>query len=97
MDVLRVEAGDGPIVTLRYWAALRSAAGREGDVVRLDAPTTLAELRARVRERYDDRFARVLDVCSVLVEEQPAGRGSGADVVVRPGQTVDFLPPFAGG
>jgi hypothetical protein len=43
------------------------------------------------------RLARVLAVCSVLVGEQPLGGADPTTVVVEPGATVEFLPPFAGG
>ena len=43
------------------------------------------------------RLARVLGSCSVLVGERPVGTRSHADVRLEPGETVEFLPPFAGG
>ncbi|WP_278258670.1 hypothetical protein [Nocardioides convexus] len=42
-------------------------------------------------------FADVVRVCSVLVGERPVSSGDPGAVVVRPGETVEFLPPFAGG
>jgi molybdopterin synthase sulfur carrier subunit len=42
-------------------------------------------------------MAGVLEVCSVLVGDRPVSTEDPADVVIRPGDEVQFLPPFAGG
>jgi sulfur-carrier protein len=83
-------------VRVRYWAAARAAAGRDGDDV---SGGTLADVLAEVRRQHADnaRFLRVVDVCSVLVGEQPVGSQDPASVRVAPGETVELLPPFAGG
>jgi sulfur-carrier protein len=94
-------AADSPAgqVRLRYWAAARAAAGVEHDVVDVAGATTLAELKRRARELHtsSDRFAPVLETCSVLVGDQPVASEDPLSVEVLPGQTVEFLPPFAGG
>ena len=89
----RQDAGD---VTLRYWAALRSAAGAASDSV---ASGRLDEVLARVAAAHAEnpRFGQVLAICSVLVDEEPVGVRDPAEVEVRPGSVVDLLPPFAGG
>lgn len=85
-------------VTLRYWAAAKAAAGTDSDVVEVDGAVTLARLLVEARRRHPDgRLARVLEVCSVLVGERPVGGDDPAEVEVRPGEVVEFLPPFAGG
>jgi molybdopterin converting factor small subunit len=86
-------------VRLRYWASLRAAAGVEEDVVEVAGETSLAALRARAADLHaaSERFVAVLGTCSVLVGDQPVASGSPEAVQVRPGQTVEFLPPFAGG
>jgi hypothetical protein len=43
------------------------------------------------------RLPGVLEVCSVLVGDEPVKSRDPETVLVRPGQTVEFLPPFAGG
>lgn len=98
-----MSAGDGDStagrVRLRYWAAARAAAGREEDVIEVEGPVSLASLRARAKDLHatSHRFAAVLDTCSVLVGDRPVASEDPASVEVRPGQTVEFLPPFAGG
>ena len=85
-------------VTLRYWASARAAAGTDTDQLDVTGPETLAELVRRAREVHpDQRFAQVLSCCSVMVGDRPVSTGDPAAVVVEPGATVEFLPPFAGG
>jgi len=83
-------------VTVRYWAAARAAAGRDSDDVE---PGTLAQVLGEVRARHagDERFARVLGVCSVLIGDRPVGARDHDAVRVSPGDVVELLPPFAGG
>jgi sulfur-carrier protein len=95
-------AGSVPVVgtvTVRYWAAARAAAGVEADRLPVEAGTTLADVLAQVGAAHADRprLAEVLSVCSVLVGERPVGTADPAAVPVRAGDTVELLPPFAGG
>lgn len=89
---------DAPVttVTVRYWAAARAAAGVESEQV---AAATMAELIAAITSRHADRdrFADVIASCSALVDEVPVGRRDPAQVPLAPGQSIEFLPPFAGG
>ncbi len=87
------------VVEVRYWAAARAASGVASDRVPVGDGTTLAELLDAVRRLHRDRprLKDVLAVCSVLVGERPVGAADPAQVVVRPGDTVELLPPFAGG
>ncbi len=43
------------------------------------------------------RFAEVLSCCSMMVGDRPVTTGDPEQVLVQPGATVEFLPPFAGG
>lgn len=83
-------------MTVRYWAALRSAAGLAEEQV--DA-RTLADLQREILRRHSDskRFADVLAICSTLVESVPVGAREPSEVTLSPGDTVELLPPFAGG
>lgn len=85
-------------VTVRYWASARAAASVDHDDLEVDGPVTLAELTARVvAEHPGSRLAEVLGVCSVLVGDRPVGTADHATVLVAAGESVEFLPPFAGG
>jgi sulfur-carrier protein len=86
-------------VTVRYWAAARAAAGVESDVLPVEGSTTLAAVLDLVRGLHRDRprLAEVLSVCSVLVGDRPVGKTDPAQVRLQPGDSVELLPPFAGG
>jgi len=84
-----------PVVTVRYWAAARSAAGIDGESV---AGTTLADVLAAVHAKHPERrFADVVAICSLVIGDRPVGSRDPAEVRMAPGDTVEFLPPFAGG
>jgi sulfur-carrier protein len=84
------------VVTVRYWAAVRSAAGVAEEQV--DA-RTLADLQREILHRHRDskRFADVLAICSTLIGSVPVGAREPSEVTLSPGDTVELLPPFAGG
>jgi molybdopterin synthase sulfur carrier subunit len=85
-------------VTVRYWAAARAAAGVAEDRLPTEGELTLEEVVRRVLDLHPvDRFPDLIKICSVLVGERPAGTRPPEQVLVRPGDTVEFLPPFAGG
>ncbi|MBF4162550.1 MoaD/ThiS family protein [Nocardioides acrostichi] len=86
------------IITVRYWAGAKHAAGVDHDDLPVDGALSLAEVRARaVGLHPQGGLERVLAVCSCLIGEEPVGSGDPARVMVEPGSTVEFLPPFAGG
>ncbi|HUR14062.1 MAG TPA: MoaD/ThiS family protein [Mycobacteriales bacterium] len=82
------------LTTVRYWAALKDAAGTADEQV--DA-STLADALDAVRARHDDRFGQVLARCSLLVDGVQVGQRDHAQVRLLGGGEVDCLPPFAGG
>ena len=83
----------GTAVTVRFFAAARAAAGAEEEIVVLPVGSTVAGLTDVLAARGAE-LARVLQRCSYLCDGT-AVRDSGA--VLREGQTIDVLPPFAGG
>lgn len=95
-DQLPRSDGNENEVTVRYWAAARSAAGVAQESV---PAATLADLLTEISRRHGDRdrFDDVIDMCSILVSEVPVGAKDPATVVLRGGDSVEFLPPFAGG
>ena len=95
------ERSDETAITVRYWAGARAAAGTAEDVLETD-PTggelSLADVIGRVLELHPgEQMARTVGVCSVLLGDQPVRSQDPTAVVVRPGQVVELLPPFAGG
>lgn len=91
------ESETAPVV-VRYWASARSAAGVATDDLPVTGPLTLADVVRRAAALHPGtRLPGVLEACSVLVGDQPVRSRDPETVLVRPGQTVEFLPPFAGG
>jgi sulfur-carrier protein len=86
-------------VGVRLWAGARAAAGVGELRVEVPGPVTVTWLREEVVRRHPaaERLPAVLAVCSVLVGDRPLGAADPATVCVDPGQTIEFLPPFAGG
>ncbi|MDN5743996.1 MAG: MoaD/ThiS family protein [Nocardioidaceae bacterium] len=85
-------------ITVRYWAAARSAAGIADEEISTNAPLSLSALCAEVSRRHPDtRLPEVLKICSFLIGDRPVGTSDPESVMIEPGQTVEFLPPFAGG
>jgi molybdopterin synthase sulfur carrier subunit len=80
-------------VTVRYFAAARSAAGFDDEIVGVAAGTTVDTLVHRLGERNRE-LAKVLSRCSYLCDGI-AVRDLG--MTLRDAQTIDVLPPFAGG
>ncbi|OBF49990.1 molybdopterin synthase sulfur carrier subunit [Mycobacterium sp. 852002-53434_SCH5985345] len=84
---------DGIQVTVRYFAAARAAAGAESETLVVRPGTTVAELVGRLAVQ-GSRLAAVLSRCSYLCDGV-AVRDETA--TLRAGNTIDVLPPFAGG
>jgi sulfur-carrier protein len=88
------------IVTLRYWAAAKEAAGIAEETV---SAGTLAEALAAAsdeRAEHQQRNARlrpILARSSFLVDGTPVGTRAPEAVVLGDGSVVEVLPPFAGG
>jgi molybdopterin converting factor small subunit len=84
---------DGIQVTVRYFAAARAAAGAESESVILRPGTTVADLVKRLAAR-GTRLATVLSRCSYLCDGIAVRDETKA---LQSGDTIDVLPPFAGG
>ncbi len=78
------------VVTVRYWAGARAAAGVDDETV--PAPGTVAGLVAHLAAARP-QLEPVLAVSSVLVD----GRAGAGEDPVPAGAVVEVLPPFAGG
>jgi molybdopterin converting factor small subunit len=98
-DILeRSNRNETGIITVHYWASARSAAGVAGDELAVGGPISLAEVVDRAVSLHPgSRLPEVLKVCSALVGDRPVGTADPAALMVEPGSSVEFLPPFAGG
>jgi sulfur-carrier protein len=90
------------IVTLRYWAAAKDAAGTAEETI---TASTLAEALAAARGKsgsaghttQDARLAAVLARSSFLIDGSPVGARAPEAVVLSDAAVIEVLPPFAGG
>ena len=80
-------------VTVRYFAAALAAAGADSETMTLRSGTTVAELVKTLAGR-GELLANVLNRCSYL-RDGVAVRDE--TIALRSGDTIDVLPPFAGG
>ncbi len=90
------------IVTLRYWAAAKEAAGIAEETI---SAQTLAEALAAARGKAEDdqrtgqnpRLRAVLARSSFLIDGMPVGSRAPEAVVLSDAVVIEVLPPFAGG
>lgn len=79
------------MTTVRYFAGAAEAAGTDEEQLE---GATVGEVLAAARRAHGDRLSEVLERCSVL----HAGRYVDEESTpVSAGDTIDVLPPFAGG
>jgi molybdopterin converting factor small subunit len=86
------------MVTIRYWAAAKDAAGVAAES--LDAGTLAealsAALDSRDRER-GERLRGVLARSSFLIDGQSASGRPHQEIALAETAVIEVLPPFAGG
>ena len=89
------------IVTLRYWAAAKEAAGVAEEKVEADTlATALTEGLKAAQARPGDQSERlrlVMARSSFLIDGEPAGMRPPESVLLPDGALIEVLPPFAGG
>ena len=80
-------------ITVRFFAAAQEAAGRDTTVLRLREGSTVSDA---VRELcgQSDKMTLVLHKCSFLADGVAVRDRA---TVLQADQTLDVLPPFAGG
>jgi molybdopterin converting factor small subunit len=85
------------IVTLRYWAAAKDAAGVADEKV--EAATLADALAAGLAAGGDERarLGQVLAMSSFLVNGEPVGKRSPRAITLTDDSVIEVLPPFAGG
>lgn len=84
------------MVTVRYWAAAKHAAGVAEESL---SAGTLADALGQLRARHaaTPELAAVLARSSFLIDGEQAGHGAAGDVPLRDGAVIEVLPPFSGG
>lgn len=79
-----------PVVTVRYFAAAREAAGTGSEPL---AGGTVGEVLAAAAALHGQRLAEVFATCKVWVDGEPGSPGS----TLSGGEEVAILPPVSGG
>lgn len=90
------------IVTLRYWAAAKEAAGIAEETISAE---TLADALAAAggqaasggQAGRDSRLRAILARSSFLIDGLPVGTRAPETVVLSDASVIEVLPPFAGG
>jgi sulfur-carrier protein len=88
-------------VTMRYWAAAKDAAGVAEQ--RLTADTLAAALAQAAETAHAAKtegasgLRAVLARSSFLIDGDPVGLRAADSIVLREGDVIEVLPPFAGG
>ena len=80
-------------ITVRFFAAARAAVGADAETLSVAAGTSIGDL-VETLARRNAKLATVLPRCSYLCDGV-AVRDQSARL--RTGDTIDVLPPFAGG
>jgi sulfur-carrier protein len=88
------DAAGGTVgITVRYFAAARAAAGSDSEQLTVRSGATVGELVDGLGDRSQE-LARVLLRCSFLCDGLAVRDQAQA---LQAGNTIDVLPPFAGG
>jgi molybdopterin synthase sulfur carrier subunit len=80
-------------IVVRYFAAARAAAGTDEETLGIAPGSTVTDLLVQLGAR-DPALAQILERCSFLCDGVAVRNRAEA---LRTNQTVDVLPPFAGG
>jgi molybdopterin synthase sulfur carrier subunit len=86
------------MVTIRYWAAAKAAAGVADESC--EAGTLAEALASALAHRHGepgDRLRDVLARSSFLIDGAPAGTRRHEDISLAGAAVIEVLPPFAGG
>ena len=81
------------MLTVRYWAAARAAAGVSEESA--TGGTTISALIAELSDRHGGRLPALLGRCSFLLDGEQLHEGT--DRALPAEGIIDVLPPFAGG
>ncbi|MGH3916391.1 MAG: MoaD/ThiS family protein [Pseudonocardiaceae bacterium] len=83
-----------PVVTVRYFAGARAAAGLRSEDIELKEGASVADVLDVVTDRHGQALSKVLVGCSFLLDSV-AVRDRYAPIAND--AELDVLPPFAGG
>lgn len=82
------------MITVRYFAAARAAAGLPNEDLDIRDGATVADAIEAIAGQHGEALRKVLPACSFLVDSVAV---RDRTTPLRPGAELDVLPPFAGG
>jgi molybdopterin converting factor small subunit len=82
------------VVTVRYFAAARAAAGLASENVDVGERATVGDALEAIVARHGENLRRVLTACSFLLDSVAV---RDRTTPLPPTAELDVLPPFAGG
>jgi sulfur-carrier protein len=82
------------VVTVRYFAAARAAAGLPSENLDVGDGATVGDALDSLAVRHGEALRKVLAACSFLLDSVAVRDRS---TPLRAGAQLDILPPFAGG
>ncbi len=84
-----------PLLTVRYFAGARAAAGVAEERIELAGSVTVHDALAAIGGRHEGRLDAVLPACSFLLDGVAVRDRTQA--ITDSSAELDVLPPFAGG
>ena len=82
------------MITVKYFASLKSIAEKEEDHLDIKSPITIDQLSDIISETTPKMGAMVREKKVLISVNQEM---ASADTLIRDGDEVAFLPPFSGG
>ena len=82
------------MVTVRYFAAARAAAGVHSEDIDIGNGATVSDALEAIAARHGESLSKVLPACSFLLDSVAV---RDRETVLPPAAKLDVLPPFAGG
>jgi molybdopterin converting factor subunit 1 len=82
------------MITLKYFASLRSIAGKEEESLDITNPITIDQLSDIIAQN-SHKMAEMVREKKVLISVNQ--EMTADDTLIRDGDEVAFLPPFSGG
>jgi molybdopterin converting factor subunit 1 len=82
------------MISLKYFASLKSIAGKEDDSLEIENPITIDQL-SDIISKTAPKMGAIIRERKVMISVNQ--EMASADTVIHDGDEVAFLPPFSGG
>jgi len=82
------------MISLKYFASLKSIAGKDEDSLEIESPITIDQL-SDIISKTAPKMGEIIREKKVMISVNQ--EMASADTVIHDGDEVAFLPPFSGG